>query len=313
LSGRMPSRYIVPTHWADEELETARQDATADFIKERLGEGADRYQPVLAQCMDAVRELFRATSNLRDLHSGSVFATHPSLMTPARYLGGPPVSEDDLNILAGSSVAKRRRLDNRLAEVAASVIQEAFDRDRFPWLFDKPTRDPSPVELEVAVRWTSGLWAAQAVQTQRRGESAQRQELAVARALDDAGFERVQVGEIDFTARNMAPGQYCRETRVLGAKCDIPVMLPDSRLLLIECKVSNSSLNSIKRLIRETGGKSKLWRTGLGDRAITAAVLSGVFKLVHLRQAQDEYDVAILWERDLSPLTSFLKRVKEKS
>lgn len=279
-------------------------------MKERLGEGADRYQPVLAQCTEAVRELFRATSNLRDLRSGSAFAVSPSLMTPARYLGGPPVSEDDLNVLAGSSVAKRKRLDTRLAEIAASVIEEALDKDRFPWIFAEPTREPSTSELEVAIRWTAGLWAAQAVQTQRRGESAQRQEMEVARVLDDVGFQRVQVNEIDFTARNMAPGQYCRETRVLGAKCDIPVMLHDSRLLLIECKVSNSSLNSIKRLIRETGGKAGGWRSGFGNRAITAAVLSGVFKLVHLQQAQDEFHIAVFWERDLTALASFLEAVK---
>lgn len=308
----MADKYTAPPRWTEAELEAARQHATADFVKERLGEGAARYQPVLAQCVYAVRDLFRATSNLRDLHSGSAFAVSPSLMTPARYLGGPPVSEDDLNVLAGSSVAKRKRLDSRLAELAASVIEEALDRDRVPWLFAEPSREPSEAELEVAIRWTAGLWAAQAVQTQRRGESAQRQEMAVARVLDEVGFQRVQVNEIDFTARNMAPGQYCRETKVLGAKCDIPVMLHDGRLLLIECKVSNSSLNSIKRLIRETGGKAIGWRNGFGNRAITGAVLSGVFKLVHLQQAQDEYNVAIFWERDMAPLASFLKAVKDR-
>ncbi len=309
----MRSRYVAPPYWTDAQLEMARQDATADFVKDRLAEGADRYQPVLARCTKAVTELFRATSNLRDLHDGSAFSADPSLVTPARYLGGPPVSEDDLNVLAGSSIAKRRRLDKRLGAMAASVIEEALDRDRFPWLFAAPPRDPNALELEVAIRWTAGLWAAQAVQTQRRGESAHRQELAVARVLDQMGFERIQVDEIDFTAKNMAPGQYCRETRVLGAKCDIPVMLHDSRLLLIECKVSNSSLNSIKRLLRETGGKADGWRASFGARAITAAVLSGVFKLAHLQMAQDKYHVALFWERDLGSLTSFLDAVKAKS
>ncbi len=87
-------------------------------------------------------------------------------------------------------------------------------------------------------------------------------------------------------------------------------MLRDSRLLLIECKVSNSSLNSIKRLLRETCGKATQWRSGFGERAITAAVLSGVFKLRHLQQAQNDYGVAIFWERDLGPLASFVNTAR---
>lgn len=146
----------------------------------------------------------------------------PPLLDPARYLGGPPISADDLNVLADSTVARRKRLDARLARVAASVIEAALDRDRFPWLFSQPPRDPTSQELEVAIKWTAGLWAAQAVQTQRRGESASRQETAVAKVLDEAGFQRVQVDEIDFTARNLQPEQYSREVRVLGPSAMCP-------------------------------------------------------------------------------------------
>ena len=306
----MDSRYVSPPHWTDSELESARQNSTADFVRERLSEGAERYQPALASCLNAVRALFDATSYLRDLPAGTVFASQPALVTPARYLGGPPISADDLNVLADRSVADRKRLDAHLAQVAASVIEAALDRDRFPWLFENPVREPTAEELEIAVRWTAGLWAAQLVQTQRRGEAAARQEAAVAQVLEEAGFQRVQVEEIDFTARNISPGQYCRETKVVGAKCDVPVMLRDGRLLLIECKVSNSGLNSIKRLIRETCGKAAHWRSRFGDRAITAAVLSGVFNLRHLQEAQNIHGVSISWERDLSPLASFVRAAR---
>lgn len=306
----MSTRYLPPPRWTDAQLETGRQDATADFVRERLAEGAERYQPALARCMEAVRELFEATSYLRDLPTGSALTSHPTLISPSRYLGGPPISEGDLDVLAGYSVAKRRRLDAGLAKVAASVIEAALDRARFPWLFADPVRNPTPEELETAVKWTAGLWAAQEVQTQRRGQSAARQEAAVAGVLDETGFLRVQVDEIDYTARNLSPGQYSREAKVVGAKCDIPVMLRDSRLLLIECKVSNSGVNSIKRLIRETCGKAAHWRAQFGERAITAAVLSGVFKLRHLQEAQNVHGVAIFWERELRPLVSFIQAAK---
>lgn len=53
----------------------------------------------------------------------------------------------------------------------------------------------------------------------------------------------------------------------------------------LECKVSNSATNSVKRLNRETGGKARDWNGRFGERAITGAVLAGVFKLRNLKTA----------------------------
>jgi len=253
-----------------------------------------------------VKELFAATDNLRSLAKGQAFGNSPRLVTPARYLGGPPISADDLDIIADGRVANRRHLEARLAAAAASVIEAALDRRRFPWLFAAPPRKPSAAELKIALEWTAGLWAAQRVATKRRGESSARQEAAVSAVLKGCNFDVVRTGAIDVTAESLDKGQYCRETNVIGTKCDVPVKLRDGRLLLIECKVSNSSLNSVKRLIREIGGKARIWRSGFGDRAITAAVLSGVFKLRHLEEAQNQHGVVIFWESDLKPLRGFL-------
>lgn len=284
-----------------------RQEATADFIRERLAEGASRYRPLFDECLAEVDRLFDETDNLRSLGSGKAFGNAPGLVTPGRYLGGPPISADDLDVIAEGRVANKRRLDPHLAAAAASVIEAALDRRRFPWLFEQPARAPTAAELRLATEWTAGLWAAQRVATKRRGESSARQEAAVSAILKEVGFEQVRIeGGIDVTAESLTRGQFCRETNVIGAKCDLPVKLRDGRLLLIECKVSNSSLNSVKRLIRETCGKAKVWRSGFGDRAITAAVLAGVFKLRHLEEAQDGNGVVVLWERDLDPLRSFL-------
>ena len=101
-------------------------------------------------------------------------------------------------------------------------------------------------------------------------------------------------------------GSYGRETNVAGSKCDISVRLRDGRLLAIECKVSNSAINSVKRLIRETGGKSRHWRAQFGVQVVTAAVLAGVYKLGNLLDAQDNYGVAIFWEHNLQPLAEFI-------
>lgn len=65
-------------------------------------------------------------------------------------------------------------------------------------------------------------------------------------------------------------------------------------------------MNSVKRLIREAGGKSQRWRAALGEAVIPAVVLSGVYKLLNLVEAQERYDLAIFWEHDRETLRDFL-------
>ena len=48
----------------------------------------------------------------------------------------------------------------------------------------------------------------------------------------------------------------------------------------LECKVSNSSTNSVKRLNNDAAVKAETWRQDFGTVPIVpAAVLSGVYKL----------------------------------
>jgi hypothetical protein len=154
------------------------------------------------------------------------------------------------------------------------------------------------------MRWTAGLKAAQEVQTSRRSESSVRQEAAVRDVLDQAGFSPVPARPLDVTG-GLQPGEFSNECLVAGAKCDVPVGLKDGRLLLIECKVSNSATNSVKRLNREVGNKTAVWRDAFGQRAISAVVLSGVFKLTNLQSAQTS-GVVLFWEHRLESLAAFL-------
>jgi hypothetical protein len=232
-------------------------------------------------------------------------AETPSFIPTARYLAGPPVSADDLDTLAEARIAARRRLDLDLGRKAALVIEAALDAERLPWLFETPRRPPTATERDTAVRWTAGLHTVQRVQTGRRGESSARQEEAVEKLLLSLGFAKVAPRSINVVG-GLEPGEFCREAQVVGTKCDIPIGLRDGRLLFVECKVSNSAINSVKRLNRETGGKAALWRREFGNRAITAAVLGGVFKLSNLRDAQQS-GVVIFWEPDLGALAEFLE------
>lgn len=188
----------------------------------------------------------------------------------------------------------------------ARVLLASLDRIRFPWIFDIPKRKPTAHEREIALRWTAGLRTVQDVQTSRKMRSAARQEKAVELLLSATGFSKVAPREITV-AGGLNRGEFCRESLVADRKCDVPVGLRDGRFLLIECKVSNSSTNSVKRLNRETGGKARGWTEVFGQRAVTAVVLAGVYKLKNLEDAQNKDHVVIFWERELQPLRRFLE------
>lgn len=101
---------------------------------------------------------------------------------------------------------------------------------------------------------------------------------------------------------------FTSEVALGGAKADVAVRLDDGRLLAIECKVSNSAINSVKRLNRETVGKAERWRRLYGQQVVTAAVLSGVYKVGNLADAQAA-GVAIFWEHRLEALGQFVRAV----
>ena len=296
--------YFPAPTWDGTTLEAARRAAIEDFIAERSAEGSAPYRAAFRANLTLVTAPLEQTNDLLALGTGQALARNPGMLRVARYLGGPPVSADDLDTLADARIAGRRRLSTDLAQRAARVLVQALDPERFPWLFASPPRSPTPSERRLAVRWTAGLQAAQEVQTGRRGESSVRQQQAVERLLEQTGFARVPPRPVQVTG-GLAPGEFCREVLVAGIKCDVPVGLRDGRFLLLECKVSNSATNSVKRLNREVGGKANEWRRRFGERAVTGTVLAGVFKAKNLFDAQ-EAGVVIFWEHDLTPLVSFL-------
>jgi hypothetical protein len=302
--------YAAPRRWSDEELEVQRRAAIADFIAERGAEGSARYRAAFASALELARRLFAATDDLLDFRSGAALAAEPGLLRVARYLGAPPISADDLDTLAESRIASRKRLDPDLAEKAARVIASVLDPERFAWLVTNGARRPTEAERLIALRWTAGLLAASETAVGRRGESSRRQEKAVRDLLssEQLGFKEVPTRAIEVTG-GLDPGEFTREASVVGIKCDVPVGLRDGRFLLIEAKVSNSALNSVKRLNREVGGKAREWTRALGERAVPAAVLAGVFKLGNLRDAQAG-GVTIFWERELAPLAAFIEAAR---
>lgn len=74
----------------------------------------------------------------------------------------------------------------------------------------------------------------------------------------------------------------------------------------IECKVSNSSTNSVKRLNNDAAVKATVWRGDFGAlQVVPAAVLSGVYKLHNLEDAQRR-GLTIYWAHRLSDLMQWI-------
>ena len=75
----------------------------------------------------------------------------------------------------------------------------------------------------------------------------------------------------------------------------------------IECKVSNSAVNSFKRIDHEAAGKARSWIHDFGKRqTVPTAVISGVFNPANLETAQAE-GLAVIWSHRLEDLTEFIK------
>ena len=81
----------------------------------------------------------------------------------------------------------------------------------------------------------------------------------------------------------------------------------------IECKVSNSSLNSVKRINNDAAVKAVQWLREFGtENVIPAAVIRGVFNVSNLLQAQSN-GLALYWSHRLEDLGNFVNPATQKS
>jgi hypothetical protein len=121
-------------------------------------------------------------------------------------------------------------------------------------------------------------------------------------ALVGAEFAKVPTREVRLLSDAPKPGEFCRESTLGKRKADFVVGLWDGRVLAVECKVSNSATNSIKRLNNDAAVKASDWRRDFGERqVVSAAVLSGVFKLRNLEDAQAQ-GLTLFWAHELGLL-----------
>ena len=304
---------IVPPVWLDTDLETQQQIAIAAFRDERMREPLDRYVLGFDQHQGDIDDLLEHLVDLADvdtLDDNAIVAvlTTPQFLDVFRYLSGPPISRDDLKTVADvkSLNPKVLKKNPAMARAVFQTVLAGLDTRRFPWVLQK--REPSEKERHAAVVASAALMATQRTTTARRSEAKSAQEATVFRSLFESGFVVVQPRPIATLDDAPEPGEFCGESMLGGRKADIVVRLHDRRVLAVECKVSNSSTNSIKRLNNDAAVKAVAWLHEFGHRQlIPAAMLSGVFKLRNLLDAQTK-GLTLWWAHDLARFKDWVSR-----
>lgn len=304
---------IAPPKWDKVTLEAEAKAAIKLFRKERLLEPLEKWKKAVEGNQALFRQLFRVygMQNPTQLTADQLAEIFKHNMGDAlRYIVGPPISKDDLKILAESSLApsvlsRKPEESKRIVE----IISQALDTKRFPWVAEQ--RRPTREEEAAAILASAVLLTAQRVSTDRRSEGKAAQEAAVQKRLTQMGFRLEKTREIMTLTDAPAPGRFCGESLVGSRKADIAVRLFDGRLMPIECKVSNSSTNSVKRLNNDAAVKAAIWHREFGTKQVVpAAVLSGVFKVLNLEQAQ-EGGLALFWAHKLGELQDFIAATKK--
>ncbi|MGE3709739.1 MAG: XamI family restriction endonuclease [Hyphomicrobiaceae bacterium] len=233
----------------------------------------------------------------------------PEVFTAFRYLTAPPISDDDLMSLADvASLAPTTLVRNPASLTAvAAVIGRLIDTCRFPWVAEK--RTPTSSEFEASIVASSALIASQRIQTDRRNKAQSEQEAAVRAVLAGLQFRQVDSRKMRLITDAPDPGCFCGAAKLGSKQGDVFARLLDKRLLAVECKVTNSEVNSFKRVNDTAVAKAIEWKRALGeDQVIPLLVLRGVFNPDNLLEAQRH--MAIVWEHRLGDLTAFVQNAK---
>ena len=297
--------------WDQKQLEKDLGKAIQIFRDERIQEPLEKYLEIFETTQDVFDTFLEMTVDLTQLSEYAVeILSKDSLCEALRYLPGPPISLDDLKVVAEapSLSAKAIEADEDLAQRIVDTVMMGLDRRRFPWVSEN--REATAQERASAVLASAAMLASKKVETDRRNEGKEVQEQKARQTLLDHGFKQVPTREVATLGDAPKAGEFCMESLLGTRKADLIVGLWDRRVLPIECKVSNSATNSIKRLNNDAAAKAEAWKSGFGSiQVLPTAVLSGVFKLRNLEDAQRR-GLTLFWAHSLDQLTQFIDQTR---
>lgn len=129
-------------------------------------------------------------------------------------------------------------------------------RECFPW--SGKNRISTTEENTAAIVSIAVLTTNQKVQTARRNVAENLWEDEIVKALLVSGYVEIERRGVDNFSWIPGPGEFCKESLLGGRKVDFVIDLWDGRAMPTECKVSDSSTNSIKRFNNDTAAKAKV-------------------------------------------------------
>lgn len=297
---------IPPPVWTSEELKRDLLIAVEAFRTERIQEPLEQYHNAFDDFQGVVEELLETTVDLTALEDTALeVLCDKRLALALRYLAGPMISEDDLKTLASAVLSpKQLRSDSEMVARIVGVVRESLDRRRFVWMPEN--REPTEHERAAAILATASLIANNRTSTARRSEGKSSQELAVKERLIQAGLTQVERRKISTLREAPNLGEFCLESTLGNRKADLIATAWDGRVVPIECKVSNSATNSVKRLNNDAAVKAGSWKRDFGEKQVVpVAVLSGVYKLHNLTDAQSR-GLTLFWAHNLDALVNWL-------
>ena len=304
---------LEPIQWTSEQLGDDSARARDRFRAKRLEEPLelyteffDEFVPIFDRLIDQIEQLAEHEPDPDILIE---VVSNDSTKMAFRYLTAPPISEDDLKTLANAKLSpKALRHEPDSARRVRDTVLHILDPKRFPWITE--SRNPDQAERKIATVASAALAAAQKVQTKRRNDAKSDQEESVKRMLRDMGFTEVRRRDIPLLRDAPAPGEFCSESKLGDTRADLVVGMFDHRVLALECKVSNSEVNSFKRVNHEAAGKARAWTAAFWQRQVVpGAVLSGVFNPENLATAQGE-GLAMFWLHRLDDLKAFIETTR---
>jgi hypothetical protein len=279
-------------------------------MKEPLGDYLAEFTGAQAAAEYVIDRLPTLLATPTDRFELATIVRNPAFNTALRYLLAPPISEDDLDTVMCRSVnGTAIRKEQQFAEELVELIRQTIDPKRFPWIAAGTT--PTAEELDFAKRASTVIATCQRVLTKRRGDERGELEGAIIRLLDGLGFTRVPTPRTPIMHAEDLPkaGEYMVAATLGHDNGDCIIGLYDRRRLALECKSSNSEINSRKRLNKEVIKDAENWNLQFGAQVLTAAALRGVYKPEYVQDAQ-RTPIMIIWEHRLEDLKDFIDSTK---
>ncbi len=311
---KIPNVSKTPRIWTEDELAEQARISLNEFVDRRLAEPEGLYKTHVRARRKALIRLFQTLGpidpNDPDPNTVRTVLLDDELFSALRYVAGPPVSADDLDVIVTRSTKSigrtRIKKDDVLTRDILNLICKLSDPYRFPWLQAK--RSPKLSEVRRAISATTTLHATQTLQTERRGYG-RKVEKRLQTRLTELGFSLGQKpprGAVDDPIHYPTYPEFYDECTLHGRKIDLLVALPNKRIVAIESKDSSSTLNSIKRVLNDTAAKAKHFADAGGKNIIPVALLSGVFAAADLKVAQDA-GLYLVWAHDLDGFVEWVK------